>query len=173
MIWSDNHNGTGCNWLGLQLMLLRDELRGCRGPSWQSWLQLGTSSRTILCLQAARHVKDPGSWLAAWKFELGLALHISKLRVDRMNLCDHATQKHCCLWHSLVFRASDVTRQAVAAWQHILSWLSQRSRNRRAPMYIILPKYRHACTCQLEHAGAAEKQATQQVRTQQARPDRR
>lgn len=28
-MWSDNGNGSGSNWLGLQLMLLRDELRGC------------------------------------------------------------------------------------------------------------------------------------------------
>merc|ERR1712226_874691 len=26
-VWSDNHDGEGTNWLGLQLMLLRDELR--------------------------------------------------------------------------------------------------------------------------------------------------
>eukprot|EP00971_Amphidinium_carterae_P105706 2093301-Amphidinium_carterae.1 len=27
-LWSDNHVGDGRNWLGLQLMILRDELRG-------------------------------------------------------------------------------------------------------------------------------------------------
>lgn len=27
-IWSDNLDGSGKNWLGLQLMLLRDQLRG-------------------------------------------------------------------------------------------------------------------------------------------------
>ena len=47
-VWSDNHDGTGANWLGLQLMLLRDELRELPlGPDnqplfpswpWTEWL---------------------------------------------------------------------------------------------------------------------------------------
>ncbi|CAE8710446.1 unnamed protein product, partial [Polarella glacialis] len=41
-IWSDNGNGEGWNWLGLQLMLIRDELRcqqeGCSG-SWTLFLR--------------------------------------------------------------------------------------------------------------------------------------
>lgn len=40
-IWSDNHKGDGANWLGLQLMLLRDEIDGRdRVPgSWTSWIR--------------------------------------------------------------------------------------------------------------------------------------
>ena len=42
MVWSDNHDGSGKNWLGLQLMLLRDQIRG--EERWSSWLkQLGWS----------------------------------------------------------------------------------------------------------------------------------
>ena len=39
-VWSDNRNGEGTNWLGLQLMLLRDELRVCMGVGdalWTPW----------------------------------------------------------------------------------------------------------------------------------------
>jgi len=36
-IWSNNNDGSGKNWLGLQLMLLRDQLTGSR--SWTSWIQ--------------------------------------------------------------------------------------------------------------------------------------
>ncbi|CAJ1336050.1 unnamed protein product [Effrenium voratum] len=35
--WSNNSDGSGKNWLGLQLMLLRDQLRGSSG--WTDWLQ--------------------------------------------------------------------------------------------------------------------------------------
>ena len=49
-VWSNNQDGSGMNWLGLQLMLLRDEVRGeCRsrvyeGP-WTMWLkQLGAGT---------------------------------------------------------------------------------------------------------------------------------
>lgn len=34
MIWSDNHNGDGKNWLGLQLMLVRDGLPGAQAGNW-------------------------------------------------------------------------------------------------------------------------------------------
>lgn len=40
-VWSDNFNGQGTNWLGLQLMLLRDELNDVTGGiagSWSQWL---------------------------------------------------------------------------------------------------------------------------------------
>merc|ERR1712176_401978 len=33
--WSDNSDGTGTNWLGLQLMLIRDEFSGKSG--WTDW----------------------------------------------------------------------------------------------------------------------------------------
>eukprot|EP00438_Fugacium_kawagutii_P014695 Skav232116 [mRNA] locus=scaffold2353:133052:142220:+ [translate_table: standard] len=36
-IWSNNNDGSGKNWLGLQLMLLRDQLTGSR--TWTSWIQ--------------------------------------------------------------------------------------------------------------------------------------
>lgn len=68
-IWSDNHDGTGTNWLGLQLMLLRDQL-GSR-DDWTSWIsrqidlmtgkplgssqwQTATSSATASILTAIR-----------------------------------------------------------------------------------------------------------------------
>lgn len=35
MIWSDNHNGDGTNWLGLQLMLLRDKLLARKTWIWE------------------------------------------------------------------------------------------------------------------------------------------
>ncbi|CAJ1401938.1 unnamed protein product [Effrenium voratum] len=38
-IWSDNSDGSGKNWLGLQLMLLRDELSGA--SVWRLWLEPG------------------------------------------------------------------------------------------------------------------------------------
>ncbi|CAJ1397886.1 unnamed protein product [Effrenium voratum] len=36
-IWSNNSDGSGMNWLGLQLMLLRDRLSG--QERWTAWLQ--------------------------------------------------------------------------------------------------------------------------------------
>jgi len=37
--WSDNNNGEGTNWLGLQLMLVRDELRPvARHFGWKDWI---------------------------------------------------------------------------------------------------------------------------------------
>ena len=40
-LWSDNQDGEGQNWLGLQLMLLRDELRRSAGKSmdWTGYIQ--------------------------------------------------------------------------------------------------------------------------------------
>jgi hypothetical protein len=40
-LWSDNQDGEGQNWLGLQLMLLRDELRRLKGGStnWTTYIQ--------------------------------------------------------------------------------------------------------------------------------------
>merc|ERR1711920_706262 len=35
--WSDNFDGTGTNWLGLQLMLIRDKLSG--NSKWTNWLR--------------------------------------------------------------------------------------------------------------------------------------
>jgi len=35
--WSDNSDGEGTNWLGLQLMILREEYRGLDRP-WTTWL---------------------------------------------------------------------------------------------------------------------------------------
>lgn len=40
-VWSNNFNGQGTNWLGLQLMLIRDELNNVTGGtagSWSQWL---------------------------------------------------------------------------------------------------------------------------------------
>jgi len=44
-VWSDNGDGSGMNWLGLQLMLLREELKAARGtpPRADDWMTfLGT-----------------------------------------------------------------------------------------------------------------------------------
>ncbi|CAE8626137.1 unnamed protein product [Polarella glacialis] len=40
-VWSDNGDGKGWNWLGIQLMLVRDEINGCAdaATSWTSWLR--------------------------------------------------------------------------------------------------------------------------------------
>lgn len=43
-IWSDNCIGDGSNWLGLQLMLIRDELSGKRG--WTDYINSHIDSRT-------------------------------------------------------------------------------------------------------------------------------
>merc|ERR1712151_664602 len=38
-IWSDNYNGEGSNWLGMQCMLIRDELNGKSGAgSWTHFI---------------------------------------------------------------------------------------------------------------------------------------
>ena len=37
IIWSNNNDGTGTNWLGLQLMLLRDRLTGA--TAWTKWIE--------------------------------------------------------------------------------------------------------------------------------------
>ena len=36
-VWSDNADGEGTNWLGMQLMLLRDNLLGKQ--IWTSWIE--------------------------------------------------------------------------------------------------------------------------------------
>jgi hypothetical protein len=79
-VWSDNCDGTGQNWLGILLMLLRDELAGARAFDWlrqeasaalaraaaqrslvampQHWMQLVMTARNVLAAAlpgAARH----------------------------------------------------------------------------------------------------------------------
>lgn len=44
MVWSDNHDGSGKNWLGLQLMLLRDQIR--EEERWSSWLKQHVNTST-------------------------------------------------------------------------------------------------------------------------------
>lgn len=47
MVWSDNCDGNGSNWLGLQLMLWRDELRGGGGEgSWTAFIQSAVDLQT-------------------------------------------------------------------------------------------------------------------------------
>jgi len=41
--WSDNNNGEGMNWLGLQLMLVRDELRY---SGWKDWISCSVDLET-------------------------------------------------------------------------------------------------------------------------------
>merc|ERR1712157_513333 len=40
-IWSDNHVGDGTNWLGMQLMIVRDDLREKNGsaPTWTPYIR--------------------------------------------------------------------------------------------------------------------------------------
>lgn len=38
VIWSDGNDGTGKNWLGMQLMLLRDTQSNHKGTYWTNWL---------------------------------------------------------------------------------------------------------------------------------------
>ena len=46
-IWSDNGNGDGSNWLGLLLMLLRDELRDTRtSSSWTAFIEAAIDTKT-------------------------------------------------------------------------------------------------------------------------------
>ena len=56
-VWSDNMDGTGTNWLGLQLMLLREELTPNSTVSWTEWLQahvdIGTGTPQTREWQAA------------------------------------------------------------------------------------------------------------------------
>lgn len=61
-VWSDNLDGSGQNWLGLQLMLIRDELQERVGPgSWTAWLRARLNLKDGSCcsgdgkLQAAVH----------------------------------------------------------------------------------------------------------------------
>merc|ERR1712216_215332 len=44
MIWSDNSDGSGTNWLGLMLMLIRDELQGT--SEWTKFLRLQVNFET-------------------------------------------------------------------------------------------------------------------------------
>ena len=39
-IWSDNHDGSGSNWLGLLLMIVRDELRGTESSAWLKYAKV-------------------------------------------------------------------------------------------------------------------------------------
>ena len=43
-VWSDNNDGTGQNWLGLQLMLVRDRLTGLN--EWTNWIDGELDLRT-------------------------------------------------------------------------------------------------------------------------------
>lgn len=38
-LWSNNNKGDGANWLGLQLMLIRDEMQQCGEPTWTKYIQ--------------------------------------------------------------------------------------------------------------------------------------
>jgi len=45
-IWSNNSNGKGLNWLGLELMLLRDILRGSK--KWTTWIEQNVGPKEAL-----------------------------------------------------------------------------------------------------------------------------
>jgi len=60
-VWSDNNDGEGTNWLGLQLMLLRDRRTGWK--KWTKWIG------TAIDLQTGERIHpehtDPNAWQAA------------------------------------------------------------------------------------------------------------
>jgi len=59
-IWSDNHIGNGTNWLGLQLMLLRDELKSTEDSlTWTGYVE------SLLDLQTGRPLN--ASHAAQWQ----------------------------------------------------------------------------------------------------------
>jgi flagellar motor protein MotB len=47
-VWSNNSDGTGTNWLGLQLMIIRDELNGSSTwpNSWTAWIKKNVNMDT-------------------------------------------------------------------------------------------------------------------------------
>ena len=45
-VWSDNSDGSGSNWLGLQLMLRRDELRGGGEGGWTGFIRAAVDLQT-------------------------------------------------------------------------------------------------------------------------------
>lgn len=45
-VWSDNSDGSGSNWLGLQLMLRRDELRGGGEGGWAGFIRAAVDLQT-------------------------------------------------------------------------------------------------------------------------------
>merc|ERR1712060_44732 len=52
MTWSDNHDGTGTNWLGLLLMLIRDKLNASQ--KWTSFV------RTLIDLSSGKPISQSG-----------------------------------------------------------------------------------------------------------------
>jgi len=64
-VWSDNCNGDGTNWLGMQLMLLRDELRKDRSGG-ERWTHFITKDCQIdLGTGDARSSRGAGRWQGA------------------------------------------------------------------------------------------------------------
>ena len=51
--WSDDHDGSGTNWLGCQLMLVRDELRGTCQKPWTQFIVNSLDTDTGRPLQTA------------------------------------------------------------------------------------------------------------------------
>eukprot|EP00415_Alexandrium_ostenfeldii_P000065 UN0065 len=58
-VWSDNGDGSGMNWLGLQLMMVREEIKeaqgiSCRGSSWMPFIGslIDPDSGDVYSLQA-------------------------------------------------------------------------------------------------------------------------
>merc|ERR1740121_733981 len=56
--WSDNHRGDGANWLGMQLMLVRDELVEQSERTWTSWLEDAFRINFADRKQIPRHSQD-------------------------------------------------------------------------------------------------------------------
>eukprot|EP00438_Fugacium_kawagutii_P010550 Skav214547 [mRNA] locus=scaffold410:728630:729310:+ [translate_table: standard] len=52
-VWSNNHDGSGMNWLGLQLMLLRDSIRKDGPGPWRKWLEQHVNLETGTCVDTA------------------------------------------------------------------------------------------------------------------------
>lgn len=51
--WSNNHDGSGMNWLGMQLMLLRDGMRHDGPGPWRKWLEQHVNLETGTCADTA------------------------------------------------------------------------------------------------------------------------
>ena len=70
MIWSDNEDGQGQNWLGLQLMLLRDEKRNHPADSPWDFLQRAVDPET----------GEPGQQFGQWKSLVSAAARAVRAR---------------------------------------------------------------------------------------------
>jgi hypothetical protein len=75
-LWDNHSDGSGSNWLGLQLMLLRDEVQPSAGGSWTEWVR----DVCKLDLEYGRHSSaDPGP--QEWQKAVRKASHSTMARL--------------------------------------------------------------------------------------------